>query len=355
MKKIDGHMHVARWNVGEETAVDVLQRYKKENNLTAVDIMCCSNRGKLWDGYQDDQCILAAMTKFEDPSTYIHGCMIIPEETENVPEEYTFPYQLEMLRSMGFDGIKNCEYKPDSYKLHRVDDRDESYEAYFAFCEKKGIPMCWHVADPDTFWDANLVAEWAVKAGYFYGDGTYPTYEKLYEKSLAILDRHPNLTVMLAHAYFWSNEPDKVRALFDKYPNVLLDMAPGWEMFDGYRTHYEDWYRIFRQYSDRIVFATDACMDSGSDYSGRLADNVSRFLTTTDAFETPGNHQAHGIALEDEHLAKIFHGNVHRLLGDAPKPLDRNVLREYIRTYLPALPESVNTAGIKAWVKRHLG
>ncbi len=355
MKRIDGHMHVARWNIGEETATDILARYKREYHIEAVDIMCCSNRGKLWSGYHDDQNILAAMTKAEDPTTYIHGCMIIPEEIRDVSEVYTFPYQLAMLRAMGFDGIKCCDFKPDSYKLHQVDQREAAYEAYFSYCEENHIPMCWHVADPADFWDADKVAPWVAQAGYFYGDSSFPTWDSLYEKTLAILDRHPNLTVMLAHAYFWSGEPENMQALFDKYPHVLMDLAPGWEMFDGFRTHYDSWYQIFRQYSDRIVFATDCCMDGGHLHCGRLAENVERFLTTDEQFDPPGKHFAHGIRLETEHLERIFHGNCERLLGKDPKPLDRNILKEYIKTYLPALPVSENTAGIEAWVKRYFG
>ncbi len=355
MKRIDGHMHVARWTVGDETAADVLARYKREKGLTSVDIMCCSNRGQLWSGYHDDQNILAAMTKAEDPTTYIHGCMIIPAEITDTSEVYTFPYQLDMLMAMGFDGIKCCDFKPDSYKLHALDKREEAYDAYFDHCEQHHIPMCWHVADPATFWDPDKVAEWAIKAGYFYGDGSFPTCERLYERTLGILERHPNLTVMLAHMFFWSNEPGKVRQLLDKYPNVLLDMAPGWEMFAGFLAYRAEWQQIFRQYSHRIVFATDACMDSGSDYAGMLYENVCRFLTTTDEFETPGKHFTKGIALEDVHLQRIYHGNCERLLGNLPKPLDRNVLREYVRTYLPGLPVSENTTAIEAWMKRYFG
>lgn len=144
----------------------------------------------LWNGYEMDQNILAAIVKMEYPNTYIHGCMYIPD-TEKITGEFSFENQLETLMEMGFDGIKFCEFKPDSYKVHKMDKRMEELEKYFSYCEKHQIPMCWHVADPETFWDESKVPEAAKKSGWFYGDGSFPTYESLYDQTFGILDLAP--------------------------------------------------------------------------------------------------------------------------------------------------------------------
>ncbi len=351
MKRIDAHMHVCQWiSTDGRTAFENLRDYQRENEIEAVDIMACSNENNLWSGYELDQNIIAAITKLEVPSTYIHGCMVIPR----VPEKAHFVEQLEELYAMGFDGVKCCEYKPDSYKVHQMDEREADFEQYFDWCEKHGFPMCWHVADPDTFWHWDTMPQWAKEANWFYGDGTFPTYESLYEKTYAVLDRHPNLHVMLAHAYFLSGQPDQVRALLRKYPRVTLDLAPGWEMFEGFRIHRDEWADIFRTYSDRILYATDADMVSGTQATGKLARDVYRFLTTTDEFTTNGDYHTRGIALEDEHLEKILYTNTKRIVGDRPREIDKSVLREYIKRMLPVLPDTKNRQMIEEYLRKRL-
>ena len=352
-RAIDAHMHVCQWFLDSgETSFNVLERYQKDNCLEAVDIMCCSNNANLWNGYEMDQNILAAIVKMEYPNTYIHGCMYIPD-TEKITREFSFENQLETLMEMGFDGIKFCEFKPDSYKVHKMDKRMEELEKYFSYCEKHQIPMCWHVADPETFWDESKVPEAAKKSGWFYGDGSFPTYESLYDQTVGILDRHPNINVVLAHAFFMSFAPDKMQAIFEKYPNVKMDLAPGWEMFDGFRKYYEEWSGLFRRYSDRILFATDATMSSGIQSVDLLADRVLRFLTTDETFEVPGNHTAHGIKLEEEHLDNILCQNFKRVVGAKPHTLQRSSLKKYMEHFLPLIPASKNRAMISEYYRKH--
>ncbi len=351
MKRIDAHMHVCQWFSKDLcTAFEALERYQQENEIESVDIMACSNENNLWDGYELDQNIIAAITKLEVPSTYIHGCMVIPP----LSEEARFQDQLEELYAMGFDGIKCCEYKPDSYKIHQMDQREEAFEAYFSWCEAHHFPMCWHVADPDTFWHWETVPDWAKEANWFYGDGSFPSYEALYQKTYAILDRHPNLHVMLAHAYFLSGKPDEVRALFGKYPRVTLDLAPGWEMFEGFYTHRAEWSDIFRTYSDRILYATDADMTASVQQSGKLAKDVYRFLTTDDEFTTNGDYRTKGIALEEEHLHKILYTNAKRIVGNRPRPIDKGLLRKHIQKMLPILPDTRNRQMIEQYLRKRL-
>ncbi len=355
-KRIDAHMHICQWvGKGEQDMFDALRQYQRENEIEAVDLMSCTNQGDLWDGYEADQNIISAIVKMEVPGTYIHGCMFIPkyDGDARIAPQFDFVEQLEELRAIGFDGIKFCEFKPDSYVLHHMDEREEAFEKYFDWCEREQFPMCWHIADPDEFWDWERVPEWAKKANWWYGDGGYPTWESLMEKTHGILERHPNMHVMLAHAFFHSKEPQKVVELFRKYPRLTLDLAPGWEMFEGFRAHYEEWSDIFRTYSDRILYATDATMSSGTEYCGMLAERVHRFLTTDEEFDVPGNNRAHGIKLEEKFAERILCSNAKRIVGEKPKELDRKLLGEYIKKYLPLLPDTRNRAMIEGYYRRN--
>ena len=82
--------------------------------------MCSSNNGKLWDGYEPDQSILGAIAKLENPDIFMHGCMYIPQEPDE-RKNFRFKDQLDELMEVGIDGVKICDFKPDSYRLFEVE------------------------------------------------------------------------------------------------------------------------------------------------------------------------------------------------------------------------------------------
>ena len=355
-KIIDAHMHISNWQDSDgKLTVDILKEYCQNMKIDSVVDMCCSNNGNLlsW-GMQPDQCVLAAIMKYQLPQTYVFGCLLFPDMVKGeAPKEFDFKYQVEMLDAMGFDGFKICEFKPDSYKINNMERLLVDYEPYLTYCEEHDIPMCWHVADPDCFWDPEMVSDDVKQRGWFYGDPSYPQYDYLQKIAYQLLDRHPKLRVMLAHAFFISEYPERMIALLEKYPNVTIDLAPGWEMFAGFKHHYEKWYEIFRKYSNRFLFATDTGLGNIG-YATLLAENELRFLKTTDEFETPGNYQTRGIALEKEHLDKILSGNCVKMLGEQPKPLDKNIFKEYCKTFMPYIPDSKNKPEIEKFLKNNI-
>lgn len=142
--------------------------------------------------------------------------------------------------------------------------------------------------------------------------------------------------------------------VFEKYPNVTIDLDPGGEMFDGFRERCDDWYKIFRDYSDRIFYATDATISGGIEYVSSLAQKVYRFLKTDDVFEVPRNHTAHGIKLEQDYLNNILYNNSKRNMGEKPKKINRSALKKYINTYLPLMPASKNKEMMGEYYRRCL-
>ncbi len=357
-KIVDAHMHICQWILpnGENT-FDALRQYQKNNNIDFLDIMCCSNNSDLWDGYEMDQCILAAIAKLENPTVFAHGCMYIPKisESEKIPSEFRFTDQLGALMEIGFDGIKFCEFKPDSFKLHNMKKRLEDFLPYFEYCEKYNIPMCWHCADPDRFWDKDKIPQSAIDLGWYYGgDEEYPSYERICEFTFKLLDSFPKLRVMLAHTFFKSYHPDEMVTLFEKYPNVTIDLAPGWEMFTGFRLYRDKWYDIFRRYSNRILFATDATTTDGIDCMDNFAQKVLQFLRTDDIFDVPGKNIAHGIKLEKEYLDNILYKNSLFIVGENPKPINKNALKKYIEKYLPIMPNTKNKEMIEEYYHKNL-
>ena len=353
-KIVDAHMHITQWFGKEgQTMFESITRYQEANGIAAVDNMCCSNNGNLWSGYEMDQSIIGAIAKLENPTVFTHGCMYIPEDRSRL-SDYRFKDQLEELMELGLDGVKICDFKPDAYKLLGVAERMEEYEEYIALCEKYGVHMCWHVADPPENWDPEKASDYAKQVGWFYGDGCHPSYDDFIRMTYRLLDAHPNLNVMLAHMFFKSFAPNEIEALLQKYPCVTIDLAPGWEMMDGFCTYYHKWYRIFREYSDRFLYATDATMHVGGTRVDTLAQSVRRFLETDDVFESPGNHKTHGIALEQEHLERILYLNHGRTVGETPKEVNKRALKKHIDRYLPLMRDSRNKQMIEAYYRKCL-
>ena len=353
-KIIDAHMHLAQWEGKDGRSVfENLRKYREQNGISALDNMCSTNNGDLWEGFEGDQSILGAIAKLEDPSVFVHGCLYLPKGYTELGGS-DFKDQLDELMELGVDGIKICDFKPDAYKLLRVEEHLEEYDDFIGYCEKNKVHMCWHVADPKDFWDPRNASEISKTKGWFYGDGTYPTYEELMDMTYSLLDAHRDLDILLAHMFFKSFEPDEVVALLEKYPGVCIDMAPGWEMFSGFKEYHEKWSEIFRKYSERFLFATDRTVSSDLDYLNRSVRNVLRFLETDDEFEVNYGYFTRGIKLEDKYLDNILYKNHERTVGKEPKKINRAALKKYIEKYLPLLPDSRNKQLTEEYYRKNL-
>lgn len=353
-KITDGHMHLAQWEGNDGKSIfENLNEYMQGADITAVDNMCCSNNADLWAGFEADQSILGAIAKLENPNVFTHGCLFLPKDNTKF-KDHNFKDQLDELMELGLDGIKICDFKPDAYKLFNIDAHLEKYDDFIGYCEKNNVHMCWHVADPDYFWDEKKVTEDVKKRGWFYGDGTFPTYEKLIDMTYGFLDRHPKLNVFLAHLFFKSFEPEEVATLLEKYPNVCLDMAPGWEMFEGFGVHYDKWYELFRRYTTRFIYATDMTLPNNRDFLVTSAQLVLRFLETDEEFEVRGNRFTKGMKLEREHLDNILYKNHENTVGKVPRAINRTTLKKYIQRYLPLIPDSRNKKLTEEYYRKNL-
>ena len=353
-KIIDAHIHLTQWESEDGKSIfDSLRTYQNDNGITALDNMCCTSNGDLWAGYEGDQTILGSVVKLENPSVFNHGCLFLPKGYRDYGE-FSFINQVDEIMELGSDGIKICDFKPDAYKLLKVDKHLSEYERLIDYCEKYGVYMCWHIADPEPFWHREMLPDIAVREGWYYGEGGYPAYEKLNKMTYSLLDAHPKLKVVLAHVFFKSCEPDEVINLFDKYPNVSLDLAPGWEMFAGFKKHHGKWSEIFRKYSDRFMFATDMPHPSDRKSLNNAALAVLRFLQTDEEFSVPDGFSTKGVKLPDNELDNILFRNHEKALGETPREINKRALKKYIERYLPLLPDTRNKQLTEEYYRKNL-
>jgi predicted TIM-barrel fold metal-dependent hydrolase len=239
--------------------------------------------------------------------------------------------QLEGFEAMGCDGIKMIEGKPTSRQMMDIPVDDPYFADYWARVEELGMPIVWHVNDPEEFWQPDLLPEWAQKQGWGYGPDDV-TKEQLYAEVDEVLARHPSLHIVFAHFYFLSADLDRASRFFDAHPNVHFDLTPGIEMLYNMSLDPDATREFFLKYAERIVYGTDIASRHTIEEAVFRAGIVFRWLESDDTFRVPegvdfllGKPEdgvVHGLSLPDDVLAKIYRGNFTRLAGTEPRPLD---------------------------------
>lgn len=244
--------------------------------------------------------------------------------------------QVDLLRSIGCDGIKMLENKPATRKQLDIPVDSDYFAAYFARVEETGVPLVWHVADPEEFWDLKLAPKWAAARGWVY-DETYVKKEQLYAEVERVLARHPRLKVSFAHFFFLSADLPRASGLLDRFPGVCLDLAPGIELLYNMSKNVPASRAFFIKYAERIVYGTDIFSRHTLEEARTRAGIVTRWLETDEEYRVPPGADfllgppedgvMRGLHLPAEVTAKICRGNFERLVGKAPSPLDRQLAR----------------------------
>jgi predicted TIM-barrel fold metal-dependent hydrolase len=246
--------------------------------------------------------------------------------------------QAESLWAAGCDGMKMLEGKPTSRKRIPFRMDDPVYDPYYSFLEEARIPLVWHVADPDSFWDPARISPSAREQGWDYTDGTFPSREQLYGEVDRVLEKHPRLRAIFGHFYFLSTEPERAERFLDRWPGVSFDITPGSEMYRNFSRNPPFWREFFVRHQDRIVFGTDnvAPREPWGPARDGMADKVRmmrQFLETEGPFEgfgTATSRQVSGLGLPEPVLARIYAGNFLRIAGNTPRPLDREAARRLV-------------------------
>lgn len=239
--------------------------------------------------------------------------------------------QVGRLISAGCDGIKLIAGKPTSRRKLPVALDGDYYREFFARAEADDVPLLWHVADPEEFWDPQRAPAFAVKQGWVYGPDDVPK-EQLYREVDAVLARHPNLRVILAHFYFLSADLPRAERFLGEHPNVHLDLALGIELLFNLSRRPAEAREFFIAHQDRIFFGTDIGSPAEPDQAAARADLLRRFLETDETFTVPGradhllepggSAEVHGLDLPVEALARIYRGNFESFAGAEPKKVD---------------------------------
>lgn len=315
----DSHVHI-----GSLKSFDFLDNYLKNYGLTNINLVSLECNG------QDSitQNLTCALYKLLHPNNvYAYGSLMYPYYPldNNIPYEYNFVEQVKKLMAIGFDGIKMLEGKPTLRKKIGVPLDSPIYDDYYSYLEEHKIPIVFHAADPETFWDKETAPEFSFEQGWFYGDGTFPEKETIYKEIDGVLNKFPDLRIIFAHFYFLSNYLERAEEFLDKWKNVSLDITPGREMYDNFSRKPAEWHDFFTKYQNRIVFGTDmeASMFQGG--PSDIINTMRRFLETKDKFNNWG-FKINGLGLDKTVVEKIYSKNFEAYAGSAPKRIKPDAL-----------------------------
>jgi len=328
----DGHIHFPHLELMDDI-IDVMGRTgTTQANLVGVPDLQFINQ---------NPALIYAKAHSPDRFTICGALDYSPVLAQSAAAPAILASQIATLKTIGFDGLKLIEGKPMVRRILGIPLDSPMYAGVWAALEEQGIPVVWHVADPEEFWDPEGCPDWARDAGWFYGDGTYPLKEDLYAEVDHVLTRHPGLKVVFAHFYFLSADLARAGAFLDAHPNVCFDLTPGVEMYFSFAHHLDAAREFFVRYQDRLVYGTDIGAAAflfdpaqGLDMAESMgrAWVVRRFLETDEAFSAPpgvghwlgmDSGGFHGIALPGEVLLKVYRANLQRVFGPTPAPLNR--------------------------------
>ncbi len=239
--------------------------------------------------------------------------------------------QAETFLEMGCEGIKMLENKPTSRQKMNVPVTDSYFADYWARVEELGIPIVWHVNDPEEFWDPARIPGWAKERNWGYGPGDVQK-EELYAEVDEVLARHPNLKIIFAHFYFLSADLARAERFLDEHPAVCFDLAPGIEMLYNISLNPDAGREFFIKHAARIAFGTDLYSKQTAEEGRRRAGIIFRWLETADTFRVPEGADfllgppedglIRGMSLPGDVLKRIYHGNFARLAGARPRALN---------------------------------
>lgn len=317
---IDSHVHSFGKGI---KGVEDLAALQSEFGYTASNLLSCE---AMDDAAQNALCIYY---KLIAPNHYAYGGL-----------HYRFPYsyaeETKKLMDIGLDGMKMVENKPTIRKKLNMASNDARYHDFYHYIEENKIPMIIHVADPEEFWNEEEIPSWAKEYGYYYGDGTFVTKEKIYEEVLDVLDQYPKLHATFAHFFFLSADLKRLSQWMDKYPYMNVDLVSGSEMYFNFTKDIEASKDFFIRYQDRIIFGTDNfnLYDSVDIENAIITNRYQHEFITTNHIIPAWDKTIHGLGLSKEIQEKIFRKNFLRLAGERPKPIHIPLAIDYLEERL---------------------
>ena len=325
MKRFDAHCHASYTNNLTRTG-DADNLYDIEMNAGFSG--ACVQTIVMW--YPDNilRNLLAIRLKAEYLGFFrVFGGIVFPQPGDPNPE---LAAQAARMIDAGFDGIKLFG-KPTVRSLYDLPFTHAAYRELFAFCRERDVPILFHVGDPAEFWDPQRCSASAKAQGWYYGEGSFPALERLYDEVEAFLSDFPSLRIVFPHMLFLSEDLPRLDAMMARYPGMRTDVTPGIEMYHNMSRRREEARNFLVRRAGRVLLGTDNAgrAEEAADNKAsclRKVQNMRRFFETEDSFLW-GKSGITGLDLPQDALAALYHGGFTSFLGESRPLAPDKVLR----------------------------
>ena len=240
---------------------------------------------------------------------------------------------MKRARTNGIVGVKffkrfGLGHKNADNTLVKID--DPKFDPIWRLCGELGLPVIIHTGDPAAFFkpidatneryeELSRHPDWS-----FYGD-QFPSREELLMARNNVIKRHPQTQFIGAHVAGNPEDLSTVGKWLDAYPNLHIEFAS--RIGELGRQPYTA-RKFIMKYQDRVLFGTDGPWpEERLTYYWRFLETRDENFPYSEKVPPPqGLWNIYGIGLTDQALAKIYCGNVMRLIPDAAKKYKQAVL-----------------------------
>ena len=347
-KRIDSHIHYSL-----PLEPEALISYMDKKGIDMANLVLVPSRMRL-TSVPD---ALMAKAKYPD-RFYVFTSFDVSEYFRHGKEigKYLAKF-VDNMRRCGCDGLKIIEGKPSMRKIMGAIPAFDApvWEPLWNYLEETQFPVLWHLNDPESCWGEAEKAPRHIREGNELYDDTFVNNEEQYRQMEAILKRHPNIKFIFAHLYFMSAQLPRLAALLDTYPNMMVDITPGLEIYVNLSKNTEEAKAFFEKYQDRIMYGTDIgarCVladnavplnedecDARMDLidglfqseTHRIMKEDGRYLINTDDF------LQQGFTLSDEAINKIYWKNFQNYVSATPAKVNPKLIIKECRRIMTML------------------
>ena len=110
-------------------------------------------------------------------------------------------------------------------------------------------------------------------------------------------------------------------------------------MYHSFEASYEYFKEFFKKYSDRVLLGTDGTFPWLTKCHVWCIEVLYKYIATTEKTMAFDDKILTGIGLTGEAKENILYKNFERRVGEAPKEIDKSLLKAYIDKYKPLLSE----------------
>jgi len=196
---------------------------------------------------------------------------------------------------------------------------DPELDVVWETAARLGVPVFIHTGDPAEFFEPldyenERWLEMALFPNRQFNDRSrFPTFDDLMAERDRLLAKHPEVTWVLAHMGWHTQDLGRLGEIFDRHPNVHAEV--GAILYDlGRQPRFAR--EFFERYSDRILFGKDSFRPEEYPYYWRV------FETADEYFDYYRDYHAfwklYGMDLPDDVLRRLYYGNALRIIPRMP-------------------------------------